>query len=568
MQTTASPTAVQRSHPSQIFPLTIIVLSILINIGIIVVCLNLSNTIAALDNRTQFGNLGMPVQEFARYFVLLPAIAAALSIVLLVIRHPAGRFIALVLQFLTAVICGVLLLHSWGFFLSFERIVDTVMQNANVTLGFAVAWLIFWLSGRFKDANPLKSTLTNAALIIAMLTLVVLILLADVLGAANAVLATYANPATWVLTLILIVSGVVWYFLIKMGEYFGETPNQREAWQGWLMLSPNIIGFMLFFAGPLLLSFYLSFTNSSVGRTPEFVGLENYANIFALESVMRETPDVTAQSLLSRGFTPLFTVDVSAFNGGQFREWVIGAKDSLFWRSLTNTFLFCLMLVPLSTIPAIGLALVLNSKLPGVKFFRAVYFLPSVAAVVGTALIWRWLYNPKVGFFNYFISEGVNTANSLGASISNPDIQWLTDPSVVLFSVVLLAAWQVVGFNTVLFLAGLQGIPRDMYEAATVDGANKGAQFRYVTVPMLAPTTFFVLVTTLITGLQAFNEPYALFPSIPIPINATTSVYYLYNVGFQQALFGYSSALAWILFALIFMATLVQFRFNRASAYE
>jgi len=548
--------------------MVIIGLSILLNIGIIFVSVNLSNLIAGLDNRTQFGNLGVPVQEFARYFVLLPALAAATSSVLLVLRHPAGRFIALVLQFVSAVICGVMLLHSWGFFLSFERIVDTVMQNANVTLGFALAWLLFWVSGRFKDTHPLKSPLTNAALIVAMVTLVVLILLSDVLGAANHVLSTYADANTWILTFSLIMSATLWYFLLKMGDYFGETPGQREAWQGWLMLSPNIIGFTLFFAGPLLLSFYLSFTNSSVGQTPEVIGLENYANIFALESVMRENPDVTAQSLLSRGFTPLFTVDLSAFNGGAFREWVVGAKDSIFWRSLTNTFLFCLMLVPLSTIPAIGLALVLNSKLPGVKFFRAVYFLPSVAAVVGTALIWRWLYNPKVGFFNYFISEGVNTANSLGANITNPDVQWLTDPSVVLFSVVLLAAWQVVGFNTVLFLAGLQGIPRDMYEAATVDGANKGAQFRYVTVPMLAPTTFFVLVTTLITGLQAFNEPYALFPSIPIPINATTSVYYLYNVGFQQAEFGYSSALAWILFAIIFLATLAQFRFNRATAYE
>ncbi len=568
MQTTVQPTALQPSKAPPLFPMMIIGLSILLNIGIIWVSVNLSTVIAGLDNRTQFGNLGVPVQEFARYFVLLPALAAAISSVLLILRHPAGRFIALALQFISAVIHSVLLLHLWGFFLSFERIVDTVMQNAYVTLGFALAWLIFWISGRLNDSHPLKSPLTNAALIVAMFTLVVLILLSNILSATNYLLSTYGDVNTWILTFGLIVSAALWYSLLKMGSYFGETPGQREAWQGWLMLSPNIIGFMLFFAGPLLLSFYLSFTNSSVGQTPQFIGLENYANIFALESVVRETPDVTAQSLLPRGFTPLFTVDLSALNGGQFREWVIGAKDVLFWRSLVNTLLFCLMLVPLSTLPAIGLALVLNSKLPGVKFFRAVYFLPSVAAVVGTALIWRWLYNPKVGFFNYFISEGVKAANNLGVNITNPNIQWLTDPSVVLFSVVLLAAWQVVGFNTVLFLAGLQGIPRDMYEAATVDGANKVAQFRYVTLPMLAPTTFFVLVTTLITGLQVFNEPYALFPSIPIPINATTSVYYLYNVGFQQAKFGYSSALAWILFAIIFLATLVQFRFNRAAAYE
>lgn len=569
MQTTASTTAFGRASASQGLSLFAIIASIAINIIIIVTCFSLSNTIVGLDNRTQFGNLGRPVQEFARFFVLLPALVAAVSTVLLFLRHPMGRFLALVLQFLAAAICGIGLLHTWGVFSSFESIVDTVMAHAPVTLGFALAWAVFWFAGRLDDTNKLKSTLTNLALIIAMITLVILILLSDILGAANHVLSTYNSTTTWVLTIGLIVFAVVWYTLLKLGEYFGETPAQREAWQGWLMLSPNIIGFTLFFAGPLLLSFYLSFTNSSVGRTPEFVGLENYATIFSLETRVREDISITGQSLLSRGYTPLFTVDLSTFNGGQFRELIIGARDALFWRSLANTFLFCLLLVPLATIPALLLSIVLNSKLPGVKFFRAVYFLPSVAAVVGTALIWRWLYNPSVGFFNYFIQQGTNFLNTtFGTNIANPDIQWLTDPSVVLFSVVLLAAWQVVGFNTVLFLAGLQGIPRDMYEAATVDGANRGAQFRYVTLPMLAPTTFFVLVTTLITGLQAFNEPYALFPSIPIPINATTSVYYLYNVGFQQALFGYSSALAWILFAIIFLATLVQFRFNRATAYE
>jgi multiple sugar transport system permease protein len=133
---------------------------------------------------------------------------------------------------------------------------------------------------------------------------------------------------------------------------------------------------------------------------------------------------------------------------------------------------------------------------------------------------------------------------------------------------VLLSAWQVIGFNTVLFLAGLQGIPKELFEAASIDGANAARMLRHITIPMLAPTTFFVLITTIITGLQIFNEPYALFPAVPIPENAVTSVYYLYNQGFFRFNFGYASSIAWVLFALIFLITLAQFRMQRASAYE
>lgn len=567
MQTTAPAAVTSRINTPDWMPNATIVASIVLNILIIVVCFNLSNTIATLDNRTQFGNLGQPVQDFARLFVLLPALAAGASSVLLILRHPVGRYLTLVVQFASAVICAISLIHLWGVFFGFERVVDSVMANAPLTLGFAIAYGIFWISGRLDDANKLKPLLTNAAMILGIGTLVVIILLADVLGGINQILSSYSDPTIWVLTLGLITFAVLWFSMLRLGEHFGETPAQLEAWQGWLMLSPNIIGFLLFFAGPLLLSFYLSFTNSSVGRTPEVIGFQNYAQILSLEVVTRDTPDVTRQSLLSRGYTPLFAI----FTGSntEFRELIVGARDASFWRSMFNTFVFCMMLIPLSTIPAIFLAMILNSKLPGVKFYRAVYFLPSVAAVVGTALIWRWLYNPTVGFFNYFISQGVNFLNNtFGLQLVDPQIQWLTAPSVVLISVVLLSAWQVVGFNTVLFLAGLQGIPKDMYEAATVDGANRRQQFFYVTLPMLAPTTFFVLVTTLITGLQVFNEPYALFPSIPIPIEAMTAVYNLYDVGFGQAQFGYSSALAWLLFIVIFGITLIQFRFTRATAYE
>jgi ABC-type sugar transport system permease subunit len=186
-----------------------------------------------------------------------------------------------------------------------------------------------------------------------------------------------------------------------------------------------------------------------------------------------------------------------------------------------------------------------------------------VAAVVGTALIWRWLYDPQVGFINYSI-------NTIASWLGRPavDIQWLSNPSIVLMSVVIMAAWQVVGYNTVLFLAGLQGVPKELYEAARIDGANAWGQFRNVTLPMLAPTTFFVIITTMITGLQAFNEPYSLFVSEPIPENATTMVYYMYIQGFKGFQFGYASAIAWVVFFIIFAFTFIQFRANRNDAYN
>jgi len=364
-------------------------------------------------------------------------------------------------------------------------------------------------------------------------------------------------PVTWAATIAAVIFGFLAWRMLHMDAYFGETPQQRTAWQGWLMLSPNIIGFTLFFAGPLLLSFYLSFTDSSVGRVPQVTGLDNYVQLTSLEFQWKDDLEANNQSVMSFGFSPLGAVQLGD------RALVVGARDVVFWISLRNTIMFCLLLVPLSTIPALVMSLILNSKLPGVQFFRAIYFLPSVAAVIGTALIWRWLYDPTIGFFNYIISQ---VTGFLG--IADPEIAWLTDPSVVLISIVFLAAWGIVGFNTVLFLAGLQGIPKTLYEAAYVDGANGWQRFRNVTLPMLAPTTFFVIITTIITGLQVFNEPYALFPARPIPLEATTSVYYLFITGFNSFEFGYASAVAWLLFGLIFLVTFLQFRVQRSNAYD
>lgn len=519
----------------------------------------LSVTIFGLAN---FGDLGRPVQYFVGGVALVPALASIYASIMLLMKRPAGRYAAMAVLYTGCVLSIATLLTVWNVWDGYEFIVDGIMIQPYVLLGFAAAYAMNWIALRFDDSHPARATVQNVALGLAALTLVIMLWFSGLLNGIMYVMDRYIDFSAglslespgmqaWVTTISIVVFGWLAYQMLNMGDVFGETPFEREAWQGWLMLSPNILGFVIFFAGPLLLSFYLSFTNDTIGNVPEVIWFENYADLIALE--FKPFGDATfAQDVLSFGFSELTTIN---WLGTQY---VIGAQDVLFWRSLGNTLLFCLMLVPLSTIPAIGLALILNSDLPGMKFFRAVYFLPSVAAVVGTALIWRWLYDPTIGFINYALTQ-INPGGER--------ILWLSDPNVVLISIVLLASWQVVGFNTVLFLAGLQGIPNVLYEAAMIDGANNVQRFRFVTFPLLGPTTFFVVITTVIQGLQVFNEPYTLFPARPIPTNATTSVYYMYTQGFLESQFGYASAVAWVLFLVIFLITLVQFRVQQSEAY-
>ncbi len=555
--------------PPQPVPM-VIYASIALNIVIGLVCVLLALNIFGVDETTAAGNvaleqlirLGRPVINFVGIVLLVPVAIAVFSSIQLLQRNISGRYAALVLQFLGLTFSVVALIHLWGLFLSFEIIVDGIVQNPWMLIGIPLAYAVFWVGGRLGDKNPWRGRLENAGMILGVATFILIVFLANILTFANNILSAYANPLTWVVTLTSVIFAVAVWRLLHTGTYFGETQDQLVAWQGWLMLAPNIVGFMVFFAGPLLLSFYLSFTDSTVGRVPNFLGLQNYGELLALEFQWLDDPAAPAQSVMTFGYSPLGEINL----GG--RMLVIGAKDTLFWLSIRNTLLFCLVLVPLSVIPAIALALVLNSKLPGVNFFRAVYFLPSVAAVVGTALIWRWLYDPTIGFINYSITGVVEGLQSIGLPVTDPQVEWLTGPGTVLFSMVILSAWQVVGFNTVLFLAGLQGISRELYEASSIDGANGPETFFYITLPMLAPTTFFVIITTVITGLQVFNEPYALFPSRPLPENAITSVFYLYNQGFFRFNFGYASAIAWVVFAIIFAMTLIQFRLQRSNAYE
>jgi ABC-type sugar transport system permease subunit len=287
------------------------------------------------------------------------------------------------------------------------------------------------------------------------------------------------------------------------------------------------------------------------------VGLRNYSDILSVHFVSLPDPTVRANEVLPANYGEVFRTNVG------FTTLMMGARDPLFWTSLANTVRYVFLLVSLAVLPALLLAMILNSKVPGMKVFRALFFLPSIAAVVGVGLIWLWLYNPVVGFINYAIT---NVTTFLGTT--DPRINWLTDDNVMMFAVVVMAAWQVIGFNTVIFLAGLQGINREVMEAALVDGAGSWVRFTRIMLPLLAPTTFFVLVTTLISGLQAFSEFFVLLGTSTSNARLTT-VYYLYLKGFRDIRFGYASSTAWVLFAVIFVVTLIQFRLSsRADAYS
>ncbi len=541
----------------------IIFITMLWNVNILLGSLAASYILFTEEPNEQLKSLGDNVRYFLALVVLIPAGLALYSNIELLRLRSGGRYAALVINYVGAVLSFLYLLHLWGVFVALDDAGEALFKNSVLLWGFAIAYAIYWAAGRMDERNATRRIFETIAIGLAMIILVVLLLVGGIADGIWEVITRYEDPVVWIVTIATLIYAFLGWKVLHLGELFNETPDQRAAWQGWLMVSPNLIGFMLFFAGPLLLSFYLSFTDSKPGNVPQVIGLDNYADILALEIKTQDDLEANPQAALSFGYIPL-----DDFKMGDQRI-VIGAKDVLFWKSLRNTIVFCLMLVPLSSIPALLLAVILNSKIPGMRVFRAIYFLPSVAAVVGTALIWRWLYSSDIGYINYAVSEIVRFLNStFGTNISDPKTQWLTDQGIVLFSVVLLAAWQLIGFNTVLFLAGLQGIPTTLYEASFVDGANRVQQFRLITLPMLAPTTFFVVVTTVITGLQVFNEPYALISSRPMPEAATTSVYYLYNRGFFRFEFGYASAVAWLLFAVIFLVTLVQFRLQRSGNYE
>ena len=284
----------------------------------------------------------------------------------------------------------------------------------------------------------------------------------------------------------------------------------REYRDGYLCILPWILGFIVFTAGPVIVSFALSFTSYTILDPPRFVGFSNYARVFT--------------------------------------------KDPLFRQSLEVTVTYTIVLVPLGTIGGYLLALLLNQAVSGMGFFRTIFYLPSVVPRIATAYLFAWMLHPSMGLVNGLLG-------SFG--IVGPD--WFGTREWVIPSFIIMSLWGL-GANMVLYLAGLQGVPTALYEAAMLDGAGAWAKFRHVTLPMTSPVIFFTFLTGMIGTFQVFTSAYAITQGGP----ADASLFYvlnLYNNAFQYLKMGYACTLAWILFAIIFVLTVISLRVSGRYVY-
>ncbi|MBT8249570.1 MAG: sugar ABC transporter permease [Acidimicrobiia bacterium] len=465
---------------------------------------------------------GIEVEGLLRWTLALGLLGAVVASVLAIrwtsAREHRGRLAGFVLDSLLAVILGFVALNGMGMFTG----IDAVGEAFNGSVGWLGIVIIGWLVQGYAARTEAPQVALRQVARWTMITgLVVLLLAVGLIPGIIEFFRRAVQPDVLVFWVIAIPAGM----FARMGwtdsaaQLFETTESQTETMDGLLFVAPNALGFLAFFAGPLVVSLFISFTEWDGLTAATFVGFQNYIDLLS---------------------------------------------DNLFLRSLRNIVVFSALAIPLAVGPALLLASLLNSKLPGMKAFRAVYFLPSIAGVVGVTLIWKQLFNSTVGYLNFMILKATEWINALfGLELEAAQPQWISDSNIALFAVVILFVWQQIGFNTVLFLAGMQGIDRTLYEAAEIDGAGPWRRFTAITVPTLRPTTVFVVATTTILALQLFNEPFILnSPNAPAgPANSTlTPVVYLYQKAFQQFQIGYASAVAWALFILIFGVTLLYFR--------
>jgi multiple sugar transport system permease protein len=221
--------------------------------------------------------------------------------------------------------------------------------------------------------------------------------------------------------------------------------------------------------------------------------------------------------------------------------------DTQFWNALKNTFLYTLN-VPLGMILSLTVALMMHKRIKGLGFLRTLYFLPSVTSFVAIALVWMWIYHPTFGAANFMLSM-----------VGLPPLQWLNSEHTAMISLIIFSIWLGLGYQMVIFLAGLQGIPEDLYEAARIDGTTNWQRFWHITLPLLKPTTFFILVTTFISSFQVFTSVYVMTAGGPVQ-STDVIVYHIYQGAWEQLRMGYAAAMSWVLFIIIMIATWIQFR--------
>lgn len=269
-------------------------------------------------------------------------------------------------------------------------------------------------------------------------------------------------------------------------------------------LSPTLVVFGVFILFPIVFSFYLSFQSWNLfSSAHEFVGLANYQRVFG---------------------------------------------DDEFWKVFGNTAIYTFATVPLNMVVALAVAVLLEQKIAGKRFLRAAFFTPVVVSSVAAAVIWRWVFDSNLGLANVGLE-----------AVGLPAVNWMTDESMAMVALVIVGVWKTFGVNMILFAAGLSGIPAHYYEAAEIDGAGRWSRFWNITLPLLAPTTLFVLVLSMIGSFQVFDIVFVLTRGGPLGATKVL-VYYLYEHAFKYFDMGYASAVAYLLFAVLFVLTLVQVR--------
>ena len=293
----------------------------------------------------------------------------------------------------------------------------------------------------------------------------------------------------------------------------GHRERKREAREtriGLLFAAPWLIGFAVFYAYPVLASFYYSLCSYDAIRPPHFIGLENYRKLFF--------------------------------------------EDDLFWKSLTNTLFMIVFGLPVGLAASLIIAVLLNQKLKGIAFYRTLFYLPSITPVVATSILWLWLLNPEMGLINL----GLAKIGIVGPS-------WLTDPSWSKPALILMGLWGA-GGGMVIYLAALQDIPEALYEAAALDGAKSLTRFFRITLPMLTPVILFNLIMGLIGTFQYFTQAYVMTSGGPQD-STTFYALLLFNKAFQDFKMGYASAMAWVLFVITLGAALLVFRTSARWVY-
>jgi len=282
--------------------------------------------------------------------------------------------------------------------------------------------------------------------------------------------------------------------------------DREDFWTGLFCLTPAVTISLIFVVLPIIYSFYLSFHQWSILIADKpFVGLDNYRRLL---------------------------------------------KSTEFWNAMRNTGVYTVAVVTVGSALSLFIAVLLNRKLRFQAFYRTAYFMPVVTSTVAVAVVWTWIYNPQYGMMNYLLRL-----------VKLPTCNWLVDPNWALPAVIIMSIWKNIGYHMVIFLAALQQIPQSYYEAASLDGAGRLDSFRYITWPLLKPTTSFVLVMNTIFSFRVFGPVYVMTGGGPMR-RTTVIVYHIYQRAFEMREMGYASAMSWVLFAVILAMTLLQRRFT------